>query len=182
MNSKLISLIKEKSFQKSNEASFTLTSGEKSKYYFNLKKITYNPLGLNLIGKAFLDKILELNLKPKGIGGLTMGADPIAVASSLLSLNTQNPIEAFSIRKEPKKYGMLLQIEGNIKEGLPVIIIDDVVTTGKSTIKAIEIAKKHKLNILCVMALLDRCEFNGRENVEACGLNFHSILTINDFL
>ena len=185
-NKRLIDLIKTRAFQKSDTPSFKLTSGKTSKYYFNLKKVTYYPESNILIGEAMLEKILSLNfsLFPKGVGGLTMGADPIAISVSNASfLNTQKKIiEAFSIRKEPKGHGMKLQIEGDMKEGDSVIIIDDVVTTGKSTIRAIEIAREHKLNVLCALAFLDRCEFNGRKNIEACGIDFYSVLTINDFL
>ncbi|MCK5509125.1 MAG: orotate phosphoribosyltransferase, partial [Desulfobacterales bacterium] len=92
-----------------------------------------------------------------------------------------NPIEAFSIRKEPKAHGMRLQIEGNIESGDSVIIVDDVVTTGKSTMQAIDIARKHGINILCAIILVDRCEENGRQNIESKGIKVYSIFTVHDF-
>ena len=178
---KLKNLIKTRSFKKTDIPSFQLVSGKKSCFYFNMKNVTYFPEGEVLIGQVIYDKIQELNLKPKAIGGLTMGADPIALAASFTSFLENNPIEAFSIRKEPKPHGMRLQIEGNIKSGDSVIILDDVVTTGKSTMQAIDIARKHGLNILCVIILVDRCEENGRQNIESKGVKVYSIFTIYDF-
>jgi len=178
---KLKNLIKTRCFKQTDTPSFSLVSGKKSCFYFNMKKVTYFPEGEFLTGQAVYDKIQELGLKPKAIGGLTMGADPIAVAVSFTSFLKDNPIEAFSIRKEPKAHGLGLQIEGNIKSGDPVIIIDDVVTTGKSTIQAINIARKHGLNVLCAMILVDRCEENGRQNIKAQGIEVYSIFTIHDF-
>ena len=178
---KLKNLIKTRSFQKTTVPSFNLASGKKSCFYFNMKKVTYFPKGEVLIGQAVYDKIQELNLKPKAIGGLTMGADPIAVATAFTSFLKDNPIEAFSIRKEPKLHGMCLQVEGNVESGDSVIILDDVVTTGKSTIQAIDIAKKHGLNILCVIILVDRCEENGRQHIESKGVKVYPIFTIYDF-
>lgn len=142
----------------------------------------YLPEGQFLVGSLMYDRIQELNLKPKGIGGLTMGADPIAVATSLTSHMRQNAIEAFSIRKEPKPHGLGLQLEGNVRENDKIIIIDDVVTTGKSTIQAINVARKHRLNIMCVIVLLDRCEENGKENIEKHGITVYPVLTIHDFI
>lgn len=177
----LKSLIKTMSFKKTDTPSFPLSSGKKSCFYFNMKKITYLPKGEVLIGKVIYDKIQELGLKPTAIGGLTMGADPISVATAFTSFLRNNPIEVFAIRKEPKKHGMRLQIEGNIEPGDPVIIVDDVVTTGKSTMQAIDIAIEHGLNILCAIILVDRCEENGRQNIESKGIKVYSIFTIHDF-
>lgn len=179
---RLIELIKERSFKKSDTPSFRLTSGKMSRYYFNLKGVTLIPEGQVLIGGLVFDKTEDLGLRPKAIGGLTMGADPIAVATSFTSFHRKRPIEAFVIRKEPKGHGMGLQIEGNVNRGDKVIIVDDVVTTGKSTVQAIRIAREHGLDILAAIVLLDRCEENGRQNVEAQGVALHAILSIEDFL
>ena len=178
---RLIELIKTNSFKRTKKPEIILTSGKKSCFYFNLKKVTYMPEGQVLIGTLMYDKIQMLNLKPKGIGGLTLGADPISLATAYTSHIKQNDIHGFAIRKEIKAHGMQLQIEGNIEKNDKVIIVDDVVTTGKSTIQAIEIARKHDLDILSVIVLLDRCEENGRENIEKFGVKMHSILTIHDF-
>jgi orotate phosphoribosyltransferase len=111
-----------------------------------------------------------------------MGADPIAYAVAMYSYTMKEPVQAFVIRKEPKEHGLRLPIEGNITAGDHVIIVDDVVTTGGSTIKAITIAKESGLLIDAVIILVDRCEQNGRQNIEALGCPVHDILTIQDFV
>lgn len=178
---RLVEYIKKHSFQRSATPTYRLSSGMMSNFYFNLKKTTYSPVGQYLVGNLVFDKIKELGLRPKAIGGLTMGADPIATATAYTSYIRNEPIEAMVIRKEPKGHGTMSQIEGNVNAGDEVIIIDDVVTTGGSTIKAIEAAEKAGLNIIAVVILLDRCEFDGRQNIEKFGYPVHSILTIKDF-
>lgn len=178
---RLIEYIRKHSFQKSDTPVFKLSSGNVSSFYFNLKKTTYSPEGQYLVGNLLFDKIRELGLKPKAIGGLTMGADPIATAAAYTSGLRGEPFEAMVIRKEPKGHGTMSQIEGNVGTGDEVIIIDDVVTTGGSTIKAIEAARKAGLRIIAVIILLDRGEFGGRQNIERMGYPVHSILTIRDF-
>ncbi|MCL5023070.1 MAG: orotate phosphoribosyltransferase [Nitrospirae bacterium] len=177
----LVAYIREHSFQKSDTPVFKLSSGNVSSFYFNLKKTTYSPDGQYLVGNLVFDKIRELGLRPKAIGGLTMGADPIATATAYTSHLRNEPVEAMVIRKEPKGHGTMSQIEGNVKAGDEVVIIDDVVTTGGSTIKAIEAARKAGLQIIAVVILLDRDEFEGRQNIERLGYPVHSILTIKDF-
>ena len=110
-----------------------------------------------------------------------MGADPIATATAYCSYLRGEPVRALVIRKEPKAHGTGSRIEGDVSAGDDVIIIDDVVTTGGSTIKAVEAAKNAGLNITAVIVLLDRCEFNGRQNIEKLGYPVYSILTIKDF-
>ncbi len=178
----LVEIVRERSFQYSNEPVFQLTSGATSNYYFNLKKTTQSPDGMYLTGRIVFEKIKELGLRPYAIGGLTMGADPIAYAVAMYSYIVKEPIHAFVIRKEPKQHGLKLPIEGDIKTGDHVIIVDDVVTTGGSTIKAINVAKETGLIIDAVIILLDRCEQNGRQNIEALGYPVYNILTVHDFI
>jgi orotate phosphoribosyltransferase len=179
---KIIKLIMQRSFEKSDTPSFLLSSGKRSRYYFDLRNMTMAPEGQVLIGTLVYNKIQQLNLKPQAIGGLTMGADPIAIATAYTSFLRGNPIEAFIIRKEPKEHGLKLQIEGNVEKNDKVVIVDDVVTTGASIIKALKVSREYGLDILGVIVLLDRCEENGKENIEAEGTTVHSILTIQDFL
>lgn len=181
MRESLIEYIKKHSFQKSDKPVFRLASGNMSNFYFNLKKTTYSPEGQYLVGNLVFEKVRELGVRPKAIGGLTMGADPIAAATAYTSYLRKEPVEAIVIRKEAKDHGTMGRIEGNVSAGDDVIIIDDVVTTGGSTIKAIGAAKKAGLNIIAVIILLDRCESGGRENIERLGYPVHSILTIKDF-
>ena len=178
----LIEIIKKRSFQYSSEPVFKLTSGGVSSFYFNMKKTTQSPDGMCLVGKLVFEKIKELKLSPDAIGGLTMGADPIAYAVAMHSYHSKEPIQAFVIRKEPKEHGLRLPIEGNVKAGDHVIVIDDVVTTGGSTIKAIKVSKEYGLIIDAVIVLVDRCEQNGRQNIEALGYPVYDIFTVNDFI
>lgn len=179
---RLLQLIRERAFRRSDTPSFKLSSGKMSSYYFNMKKVNYNPEGLYLVGKEVYELIKSKGLNPRGVGGLTLGADPIAVSVALYSWKAGDPIEAFVIRKEPKGHGTGQQVEGNMEAGDSVVILEDVVTTGGSTIKAIKAAERADLRILAVVALLDRCEENGRENIERLGYPFYALFTINDII
>lgn len=177
-------IIFEKSYKFSEESLFTLTSGKKSKYYFDLKKTTHLQSAKPLIGKFFIELMLKNNIIPDAVGGLTMGADPISCAISQTAYIKYDNlfIDSFSIRKEPKKHGTKNQIEGCVKSGDKVVIIEDVVTTGISSIKAINTCIENDLEILACIALVDRCEDNGKENIEKTGVRFFSVFDINDFL
>lgn len=179
---RLVNLIKTVSFQYSEEPVFRLVSGGMSRFYFNMKKTTMSPEGLFLVGKIVWDKIGELGSAVDALGGLTLGADPIAYAVSRYSYDMATPIQAFVIRKEPKGHGLRLPIEGNVKAGDRVVILDDVITTGGSTIKAIEVARDFGLVIVAAIVLVDRCEQGGRENIEALGYPVYPIFTVNEFL
>jgi orotate phosphoribosyltransferase len=179
---RLIQIIKERSFQYSKEPVYRLTSGAVSNFYFNMKKTASSGEALYLTGKLVFEKIREQQLQIDAIGGLTMGADPIAYAVARYSYDVQQPIEAFVIRKEAKGHGLHLQVEGNVKPGDRVVIVDDVVTTGGSTIKAIGIAREYGLAVVAAIVLVDRYEQNGRENIESLGLPVYDILTIEDFI
>ena len=177
---RLIELVRERSFLTSDEPVFRLASGEMSKVYFDLRLTTLSPEGQHLIGNLLFDKLQALGLSPRAVGGLTMGADPVASALAHVSFLKQSPIEAFVIRKEPKDHGQGRQIEGNVKKGDDIVIIDDVLTTGGSTIKAVNIAREFGLNVLAAVVVLDRCEKNGKANVEEhCPL--YSLLEMPDF-
>jgi orotate phosphoribosyltransferase len=113
-----------------------------------------------------------------------MGADPIAVSTALTSylVDKSNQIAAFMVRKEPKEHGLGLQIEGDVRAHSDVIIVDDVITTGASTIKAINAARKHNLHVMAVIVLVDRCEEHGKERIEKKGVKVHAIFTVHDFM
>lgn len=178
---RLIEFVKGRSFLQSDKPVFRLSSGEMSNVYFDLRLTTLSPEGQYLIGNLLFDTLREHGLKPKAVGGLTMGADPVSSATAFASYVKGEPIEAFVIRKEPKKHGRGLQVEGNVEAGDEVVIVDDVLTTGGSVIKAIDIAREAGLKILAVVVVLDRCEHNGRENVEKLGYPVYSLLTVKDF-
>lgn len=179
MKNRLIELIIEKAFKYSEEPVFKLVSGRVSNYYFNCKAVTLYPEGMYLIGNIIFDQIKDLNIR--GIGGLTLGADPIAYAVAYTSYLKENPIEAFVIRKTSKSHGTMQWIEGNIKSGDMVVIVEDVITTGKSTIEAITRAKEAGFVIVKVIALIDRQE-GGREAVEALGYKLDAIITRDEVM
>jgi orotate phosphoribosyltransferase len=179
MKKRLIELIIEKAFKYSDEPVFKLVSGRMSNYYFNCKAVSLYPEGMYLIGNLIFDLIKDMDIK--GIGGLTLGADPIAYAVAYTSYFKGKPIEAFVVRKTAKSHGLMKWIEGNVKKGERVVIVDDVITTGKSTIEAINMAKEEGLEIAKVIALIDRQE-GGREAVEASGYKLDSIITKDEVM
>ena len=155
-------IILERSFKYSDNPPFTLASGRQSNYYFNCKPTTLDPEGMNLIGEVIFDMIQDTPVT--AAGGLTLGADPIANALAVISYQKGKPIKSFIVRKDVKDHGTKSAIEGNVAAGEKVVIIDDVITTGGSTITAIEQARKAGLVIDRVITLIDR-EEGGRENI-----------------
>ena len=136
---------------------FTLVSGEKSSVYVDSKLTTCSPEAMPLVGRAFLRIIEVCGWLPEAAGGLTLGADPIAFAIARESLAAGRPINAFIVRKEPKKHGMQRFIEGlEDTRGRPVVIIDDVCTSGGSTAQAIEKARSAGMQVLGAVCLVDR--------------------------
>ena len=179
MKERLGEIILERSFKYSENPPFTLASGRKSNFYFNCKPTTLDPEGMNLIGAIIFDM-----LKGTGItaaGGLTLGADPIANALAVISYQKGNPIKSFIVRKDVKDHGTKSAIEGNVRAGEKVAIIDDVITTGGSTITAIEHARRAGLRVEMVITLIDR-EEGGRENILRHSDNIKSILTRTDIM
>jgi len=166
-------------FKYSEEPIFKLVSGRLSNYYFNCKTVTLHPEGMYLIGNILFDMIRDSGAR--GIGGLTLGADPIADAVAYTSYVKNSPIEAFVIRKTAKAHGTMQWIEGNITTGDKVAIVDDVITTGKSTIEAITKAKEGGLDIVKVIALVDRQE-GGKENIEALGHTVETVMTRDEVM
>ncbi|HKZ57268.1 MAG TPA: orotate phosphoribosyltransferase [Thermodesulfovibrionales bacterium] len=179
MLKELINILVSKSLQVAPEPIFKLASGTKSNTYIDCKKTTLTAKGSYLIGTIFFDRISHLNVD--AIGGLTLGADPIALAVSQISYNKNHPINAFIVRKEPKGHGLKQEIEGDVRQGDNVIIVDDVITTGGSTIKAIQRAREFGLNIIKVIVLVDRQE-GGKENILDQNVDLEAIMTKQDLL
>lgn len=137
---------------------FTLVSGRKSKFYFDSKKTTLSSEGAYLVAAQLLQMIRELPIDAEAIGGMTLGADPIVAAVAALSHLAKAPLDAFIVRKEAKEHGTGRQIEGMLNASSRVIIVDDVVTTGGSTLKAIEAAEQAGHRVVAVVCLVDREE------------------------
>jgi orotate phosphoribosyltransferase len=161
---------------------FTLSSGGKSDYYIDCRTTTLHAQGAELAGRVFLELIQQQGWQPQAVGGLTMGADPIVVATSVISSQADAPIHGFLVRKAEKAHGMGRRVEGFQEKGARVVIVDDVCTTGGSTIQAIEAAREFGFNIAGVACLVERLEAGGRPAVEkaAAPAPFISIFTSND--
>lgn len=157
---RLLEMLSKKAFKYSEEPVFKLASGKMSNFYINCKMVTLDPVGLNLIGNVVNDIIDDYFISESiaAVGGLTLGADPISVSASLMSHQRGRPVKAFVIRKEAKAHGLKKWVEGDVAPGEHVLIMEDVITTGMSTIKAIERAKEAKLDVRGVIALVDREE------------------------
>jgi orotate phosphoribosyltransferase len=179
MKERLGEIILERSFKYSDNPPFTLASGRQSNYYFNCKPTTLDPEGMNLIGGVIFDMVKDSSIT--AAGGLTLGADPIANALSVISYQKGKPIKSFIVRKDVKDHGTKSAIEGNVKAGDRVLIIDDVITTGGSTITAIEQVRKAGLIVDGVITLIDR-EEGGRENIQKHVENIRSILTRTEIM
>ena len=175
----LKNLIKEKALKVSSKPIFKLSSGKMSTYYVDLKTITFDPQGGYIIGNLIFDMVKNKN--PSAIGGLTLGADPISYSVAMISYLNNQPLNPFVIRKQPKGHGMWKQIEGNIKEGDRVFIVEDVITTATSALKAAHVAQKEGLKVLGIIAIMDR-EEGGKEKIEKEGFKFFSIFKISDFI
>ncbi len=145
---------------------FTLSSGRKSDYYIDCRTTTLHAHGAELTGRVFLDLFREQGWQPDAVGGLTMGADPIVVATAVISAQIGTPIHGFLVRKSEKTHGMGRRIEGFQQKGARVVIVDDVCTTGGSTIQAIEAAREFGFDVVGAACLVEREEAAGRPAVE----------------
>src|SRR3954454_1893959 len=182
---RLLRLLTEKSFRLGH---FKLASGATSDYYIDCRLTTLSAEGARLTGTAVLEEIAARGWQPDAIGGLTLGADPIVVAAAVLSTTpavatggvplvpafgdapraagVPRPIQGFLVRKAEKQHGTGQRIEGFQRLGARVVIVDDVCTTGGSTIQAIDAARAAGMNVVGVLCLVDREEHNGRANIE----------------
>jgi orotate phosphoribosyltransferase len=172
---KLLSTLAHKSFRLGE---FKLSSGATSDYYIDCRTTTLDAKGSKLTGEVFTDEIRTQGWKPRAIGGLTMGADPIVVAVSVVS----GDLDGFLVRKAEKQHGTGQRIEGFREKGARVVIVDDVCTTGASTVQAIEAAREFGFEVVGAMCLVEREEAKGRPGVEkaAAPAPFISIFTAKD--
>jgi orotate phosphoribosyltransferase len=179
MKAELIRLLCEKSFKYSETPSFKLVSGATSHFYVNCKPTTLSARGIYLVGQLMFAAIKDAGLA--GVGGLTFGADPIAVATAFASELGGQPISAFSIRKTQKDHGIVKWIEGDLAPGQRVAVIDDVATTGGSTIKAIERARSEGLEVVKAVVLVDRQE-GGLENIATHVADVSALVTRDELM
>ena len=174
---RLLKILKELSYE---EGDFTLASGKKSSFYIDCKETTLNPEGMYLVG-TLMYRLVQTIPGVDAVGGVSVGGDPLVCSTVLISRAIGEPLPGFFIRKEPKGHGTNLWLEGgkNLQKGMKVVILEDVVTTGGSSLKAIESTEREGLKVVGVVALLDRLD-GGKEAIESKGYIFKSIFNLGD--
>ena len=174
----VIALLAERSVKRGH---FTLASGKQSEYYIDARLTTMSPEGLSLIGPLAYSALCTSGWRVDAIGGLTLGADPISYAVSYASATSQNPLRAFTVRKEAKTHGTGRQIEGPFRAGDHVAVIEDVITTGGSALRAIEAISAAKGIVSGVLALVDR-EEGGRDAIERAGTKVLTLVSASEII
>lgn len=178
LHTELIALLQERSVR---HGDFLLASGARSSYYIDCRLTTMSARGQVLIGELGLETIRNAGWEPTSVGGLTMGADPVAYAIAAASTRNTPLLDAFSVRKATKEHGTGKQIEGNFVPGKPVVVIEDVITSGGSALKAVEAVLQAGGEVLGVLAVVDR-EAGGRERIEGAGLPVRSLVQVSELL
>ncbi len=158
---------------------FTLSSGKRSSYYIDCRITTMSAEGMVLVGRLGLEAMRHAGWRPKAVGGLTMGADPVAYAIAAASRGSELQVDAFSVRKDAKTHGMGRQIEGNFRAGDEVVVVEDAITTGGSAEQAISAVVSAGGIVLGVLAVVDR-EEGGREVLEQAGRKVVALTTSTD--
>jgi len=161
------------------EGEFTLASGRRSSYYIDARLTTMSANGLELIGRVGLGVIREAGWRPASVGGLTLGADPVAYAIARASCDAPPVVNAFTVRKEQKGHGARRQVEGCFDPARPVVVVEDVVTTGQSALRAIAAIRDAGGSVAGVLAVVDR-EEGGRQAIEQAGCPLRSLVSLAD--
>jgi orotate phosphoribosyltransferase len=177
-HSVLVTLLAERSTKRGK---FTLASGKKSEYYIDARLTTMSPEGLSVIGRLGLSTLRQSGWAIDAIGGLTLGADPISYAISYASAGSDHPFRAFTVRKETKAHGTGKLIEGPFRDGDHVAVIEDVITTGGSALRAIEAIRAAHGTVEGVLALVDR-EEGGRQAIESAGVSIISLVSASQII
>jgi orotate phosphoribosyltransferase len=158
---------------------FVLASGRRSSFYIDARLTTMSGEGLAVVGGLGLDRLAVRGWTPRAVGGLTLGADPVAYALALTARRRGQSLDAFTVRKQPKDHGTGKRIEGCFVAGYPVVVVEDVLTTGGSARDAIDAVEKEGGHVLGVLAVVDRQE-GGRESIERAGYLVEAFLTASD--
>lgn len=158
---------------------FTLVSGRTSSYYIDARPTTMSARGLEVIGRLGVDMIRSAGWNPSLVGGLTLGADPVAYAIAVASRQSPPELNAFTVRKEPKDHGTGRRIEGCFAPGAAVVVVEDVITSGGSAMEAIRAVEGAGGRVVGVLAVVDRME-GGRDSIEGGGYSVETMVTIRD--
>lgn len=175
---RLVALLLERSFRVGD---FVLASGARSRFYIDCRTTTTHAEGQALVGRLGLAALRGAGLRPDAVGGLTMGADPVSYAIAHASWLAGDPVHAFTVRKEPKAHGTGKRVEGCFQSGDRVVVVEDVITTGGSALKAIEAVEAEGGQVIAVLSLVDR-EGGGREAIEARGYAVHTLVGVGELL
>jgi len=175
---RLLALLVERSFRVGD---FVLSSGTRSRYYVDARTTTTHAEGQAVVGRLGLAAIREAGLRPAAVGGLTLGADPVSCAIAHASWLAGDPVNAFTVRKEPKAHGTGKRVEGCFAAGDAVVMIEDTVTTGGSTLKAIQAVEAEGGTVLAVLALIDR-EEGGRQAIEQAGYRVLTLVPVSELM
>lgn len=159
---------------------FTLASGKKASYYLDCRRITLHPKGAGLVAAGMLQMIQESGDLPAAVGGMAIGADPITAAIVTIAGQQNLPLKGFMVRKEPKGHGTGKQVEGPVEPGQEVVIVEDVITSGGSALKAVDAAEAFGLRVREVIGIIDRLA-GGEAAFAARGLKLRCLTTIRDF-
>ncbi|MGD0483472.1 MAG: orotate phosphoribosyltransferase [Gemmatimonadales bacterium] len=174
----LVALLKARSVL---HGDFTLASGRRSSYYIDCRRTTMHAEGLDLIGRLGLAALRSRGWAADVIGGLTLGADPIAYAVACASCGSPPEVHAFTVRKVAKAHGAGRRIEGCFEPGATVVVAEDVITTGGSALEAVHVVREEGGSVLGVLAVVDR-EEGGRAALEAAGLAVHSLVSVRELV
>lgn len=180
----LLELLRTRAFER---RAVTLASGKASDFYIDCKQVTLDAIGHLLVGALLFEEIRAYERRTgrsvRAVGGLTLGADPIASAVAMTSALKDAPVPAFIVRKEPKRHGTAAYLEGlaTIEKGAEVVVVEDVVTTGESAMKAVSRVREHGLAVNLVLGLVDRLE-GGREHLSAMGVDLVTLYDRRSFL
>lgn len=179
LKNEIMPFLLERAFLYSPERPFTLASGKKSPCYLDCRQITLYGPTYKLVGELFWEELRYTDIV--GVAGMSLGADPIVCGILSAALNEERVLEGILIRKEPKKYGTGKQLEGRFWKGMKIAVVEDVVTTGSSLIKAIEACEKEELNIVSVLALVDR-EEGGKEAIKKRGYTLETFFSLSEIV
>lgn len=172
----LVALLAERSFRR---GTFTLASGRQSSYYVDARPTTMSAAGLTLVGALGLAALRDAGWHGELVGGLTLGADPVAYAIARASHDSPPPLDAFTVRKEAKGHGTGRRIEGTFRSGARVVVVEDVITTGGSALTAVDAVTAAGGRVVGVLAVVDRDE-GGREAIAARGLAVRTLVRLDE--
>jgi orotate phosphoribosyltransferase len=176
LRQQLLELLRSRSLQTGD---FVLSSGARSTYYIDARATTMSGDGQRLIGAVALDAIDRLGWQPRCVGGLTLGADPVAYAIAHTAALRGRAIDAFTVRKDTKRHGTARRIEGAFTPGAPVVVVEDVITTGESALTAARVVQEAGSSVLGILALVDR-EEGGRDRIAAEGYSVAALFTAGE--